>query len=680
MNTARTLLRARQWLTCALVSLAALACSTPALAEEDPPGRVGRLAALQGSVSWFDHEQGQWDEAERNRPLTSGDRVATAARARAELRVGSTVLRLGGGTEVEVLRLDDERIQLQLHSGSLALRVRSRAMAAEIELVTQEARVLPQRAGHYRLDREDDSTQAGVWRGTLRVADEGGFLVETGQRVELWREGRGERAELRRDWKNPQRSDEFAEWVLEEDERDTRSASSRYVSPEMTGAEELDRAGRWEQHPEYGAIWLPFEVRADWAPYRDGRWVWVRPWGWTWVDEAPWGFAPFHYGRWVHWRGRWGWTPGDYIARPVYAPALVAWVGGSHWGVSVNFGGPAIGWLPLAPFELFMPYYRSTPTYRDRINEQPRRPGRRPPPQQVPTGPISYGNQHAPGAVTVVPRDALALRQPVSRAVIEDRLVDRNGPARPWVAAQPPAQPPVRQRDREPPRDRERDPRPPVQMVPGGAQPMPAQPPAQHQMGPQRPQPGRSEPVMRQVAPAPAPAPAPETERPGGRGRDREAQRPSDRHSDRPADRVPEPAIATPERRPGPPPVVDLRRERGAPAPAAVVPAAPVAPGGIGPQRQQPPQMQSQPQPQPQSQRQPPPQPQQQAQPQPQAAPARPAVQVAPAVPAPAPQAAPVRPAPQAAPAAPAPRQEREDERKTRPEGKPQARDRENLR
>ena len=211
MNTARTLLRARQWLTCALVSLAALACSTPALAEEDPPGRVGRLAALQGSVSWFDHEQGQWDEAERNRPLTTGDRISTAARARAELRVVSTVLRLGGGTEVEVLRLDDERIQLQLHSGSLALRVRSRAVAAEIELVTQEARVLPQRAGHYRLDREDDSTQAGVWRGTLRVADEGGFLVETGQRVELWREGRGERAELRRDWKNPQRSDEFAE-------------------------------------------------------------------------------------------------------------------------------------------------------------------------------------------------------------------------------------------------------------------------------------------------------------------------------------------------------------------------------------------------------------------------------------------------------------------------------------
>jgi hypothetical protein len=25
----------------------------------------------------------------------------------------------------------------------------------------------------------------------------------------------------------------------------------------------------------------------------------MSPWGWTWVDNAPWGFAPFHYGRWV---------------------------------------------------------------------------------------------------------------------------------------------------------------------------------------------------------------------------------------------------------------------------------------------------------------------------------------------------------------------------------------------
>ena len=108
------------------------------------------------------------------------------------------------------------------------------------------------------------------------------------------------------------------------------------------------------------------------------RWVWVRPWGWTWVDEAPWGFAPFHYGRWVHWGGRWGWWPGAYVARPVFAPALVAWVGSSNWGVSVNVGGPAIGWVPLAPREVYVPWYRTTPRYVDRVNRHPPPPGHRP--------------------------------------------------------------------------------------------------------------------------------------------------------------------------------------------------------------------------------------------------------------------------------------------------------------
>ncbi len=75
-------------------------------------------------------------------------------------------------------------------------------------------------------------------------------------------------------------------------------------------------------------MWVPNGTPAGWAPYHYGHWVWVDPWGWTWVDDAPWGFAPFHYGRWAYVGGYWGWVPGPIAARPVYAPALVAWVGG----------------------------------------------------------------------------------------------------------------------------------------------------------------------------------------------------------------------------------------------------------------------------------------------------------------------------------------------------------------
>jgi hypothetical protein len=110
-------------------------------------------------------------------------------------------------------------------------------------------------------------------------------------------------------------------------------------------------------------------VAVDWAPYREGRWAWVAPWGWTWVDDAPWGFAPFHYGRWVHWRGRWGWCPGEYRHRPVYSPALVAWVDQPVPGasLSVTFGRSMV-WFPLGPREVFVPTYRASTRYREVVN------------------------------------------------------------------------------------------------------------------------------------------------------------------------------------------------------------------------------------------------------------------------------------------------------------------------
>ena len=571
----RLVTSARRFGLLVLLSASALAVAAP---SEDPPGRVGRLAELQGSVYWFDHEQGQWAEAERNLPLTTGDRVSTGSQGRVELRVGSTVLRLAAGTELEVQLLDDERMVFQLHAGSLAARLRTREMAEETELITPEARLLPQRAGHYRLDREDDRTQAAAWRGTLRVDEDSALRVETGQRLELWRSGsRGERGELRHEWVNLP-DDNFAAWALGEDRRDERTAASRFVSPEMTGAEDLERHGRWEDHPEYGAFWVPFEVRADWAPYRYGRWTWVRPWGWTWVDEAPWGFVPFHYGRWMNWRGRWGWLPGSYVGRPVFAPALVAWVGGS---------GPGVAWVALGPLDFFVPWYRSKPVHRDYINTRPHRPGHRPQPIRPPTGPIMYGNQGTPGAVTVVPRDVLVNRGPVGRAIIDEpRGPASRGPGRPsWRPAEPP----------------QREARPPSSLPPPIMRTLPVPQPRSmapievpHRDGPNRDAPNRDganrdtpnrdargpdrRPVDRPQAERPfrerqpvqeaAPERAPQPARPAPQ------VPPHERHRERPV--APPPAAAVPL----PPPQARVAPPAPAPAPVLVSP---------GPTRQRPP-------------------------------------------------------------------------------------------
>ena len=150
--------------------------------------------------------------------------------------------------------------------------------------------------------------------------------------------------------------DEFDDWTLARDQRDDAAQSPRYVSPETTGYESLDGHGDWQQTPEYGPVWYPRAVPAGWAPYRAGRWAWVEPWGWTWIDEAPWGFAPFHYGRWALMRGAWCWVPGAFVARPVYAPALVGWIGRPGWSVTIGIGSvPAVGWFPLAPREAVRP-------------------------------------------------------------------------------------------------------------------------------------------------------------------------------------------------------------------------------------------------------------------------------------------------------------------------------------
>lgn len=400
----------------ALALVVFLCSALTSVAWADPPGRVGRLGDMTGQVWLFSPDGGEWVEAPRNRPLTSGDRVATDANAHAEVRIGSATVRLDSGTELEVLRIDDDHIALQLHNGSIATHLRTSESAREFELRTAEGRFITPRAGRYRFDRADETSNVTVMSGEAVFEGPGSALtVNAGQRAEFWLDNNAAQYSIT----DPVR-DSFASWSADQDRRDERSASTRYVSPEMTGAEDLDRYGRWEQAPEYGAVWIPRAVPVDWAPYRAGHWAWISPWGWTWVDDQPWGFAPFHYGRWAMFHDRWCWVPGTYVRRPVYAPALVAWVGGPQVNVSINIGnsGPAVGWFPLAPREVYVPSYRVSPHYVQQVNithvtnitnvttivNNP---------QQAVMN-VDYRNRQYPRAITVVPQTVFVNRQPVA--------------------------------------------------------------------------------------------------------------------------------------------------------------------------------------------------------------------------------------------------------------------------
>jgi hypothetical protein len=394
----------------------------------DPPGRVARLSDVSGQVWLYNPDNGDWVNAVRNRPLTTGDRLATDAGARAEVQVGSSTVRLDAGTELEVRNVDDAHVSLQLHNGSMSARLRDAAEAAEFEVVTEDGRFVVQRTGRYRFDRDTSGSFATVYAGQARYeGPNSGLAIPVGQRAEFWIDANGA-AQYRL---GEAQNDAFAAWTNERDRSAERSVSARYVSPAMTGAEELDRYGRWEQDPDYGALWIPRGVAVGWAPYSTGHWAWVLPWGWTWVDDAAWGFAPFHYGRWVHRRDVWCWTPGERVVRPIYAPALVGWVGGPGVSVSITIGGgrppPVVGWFPLAPREVYVPSYRASPRYVQNVNIT-----------NVtnitqitnvinnPQAPREFNNRRVQNAVTVVPAAVMTGRQPVAPAAAQLRDT-------PWV-------------------------------------------------------------------------------------------------------------------------------------------------------------------------------------------------------------------------------------------------------
>ena len=332
----------------------------------DPPSRVARLSLINGAVSFVPAGEGDWVEAQLNRPLIAGDKLWTDRGARAELQIGESVIRVDEQSSFNFLNLDDQTAQVELTQGTLNLRVRRLDGNQTYEIDTPTLAFVINRVGEYRIDVAPDG------HGTIVTAFHGGgdaygeagarFRIEEGQSV------RFNDAQLQ-DYtsNNVPNADDFDRFCFDRDARWDNSPSRRYVSEDVIGYADLDNNGSWSDEADYGNVWYPSTVAVGWTPYSYGHWGWVGAYGWTWIDSAPWGFAPFHYGRWAYIHNRWGWCPGQLHVRSYYAPALVAFIGGGGLRVGFSTGAP-VGWFPLGPRDVYVPGYRVSRDYFTRIN------------------------------------------------------------------------------------------------------------------------------------------------------------------------------------------------------------------------------------------------------------------------------------------------------------------------
>jgi hypothetical protein len=356
------------FLTLLFVAGAFLTSPKLAAAQDDPPSRVARLNFMQGSVSFEASGTQEWVDANPSRPLTTGDNLWADKDSLGEVHIGSLAIRMASETGVSFLNLDDRTVQIQLAQGTIEVHLRRYEPGNAVEIDTPNLAFTLTSAGEYRIETDPDRSS------TLIIVREGGGQVTGGG--ESYDLGPGQQYtfggsdELSYDAQPVPGFDDFESWCQERDQRENRSVSAQYVSRDIDGYYDLDDYGDWQVVPEYGRVWVPRGVAAGWAPYHFGHWVWIAPWGWTWVGDEPWGFAPFHYGRWAFVGGSWGWVPGPLVVRPVYAPALVAFVGGSGFGVTVGFGPGVTGvaWFPLGPRDVWVPGYRCSPRYVQNVN------------------------------------------------------------------------------------------------------------------------------------------------------------------------------------------------------------------------------------------------------------------------------------------------------------------------
>ena len=147
----------------------------------DPPSRVGRLTGISGTVSFRAAADTEWGVANPNRPITTGDRVWSDNDGQGEIQIGTASTRVWHQTELDIIRLGDNDMQLSVPQGSVILRLSGFTAGDAHEIDTPNSAVTPQTIGDYRVDVSADgqTTTVTVWSGSAEVTSAGSSFALT---------------------------------------------------------------------------------------------------------------------------------------------------------------------------------------------------------------------------------------------------------------------------------------------------------------------------------------------------------------------------------------------------------------------------------------------------------------------------------------------------------------------
>ena len=301
-----------------------------------------RMGLVEGGVQVLIRDSTDWTDAAMNVPLGEGDRIWVPDGGKAELQIrGGVHVRSDGGTALDILSANSDAAQFYLDRGHAYINNR-RGGIGTVQIDTPLASVRSFDNSVMMIDvSEDGVTEVSVLKGHVTAESRSGATpVGAGKTLTLRERDEAELAPIGA-------PDEWERWNTDRDrELMAWGESSRYLPEELQDyTSDFDENGRWEYVSDYGYVWFPTVVVADWAPYTVGRWVWIRS-NYVWIAYDPWCWAPSHYGRWVFIASRgWCWVP-PFAGAAYWGPGYVGWT------VTPSY----VAWVPLAPGEIYYGY------------------------------------------------------------------------------------------------------------------------------------------------------------------------------------------------------------------------------------------------------------------------------------------------------------------------------------